>query len=81
MTDKKVVGGWFGWYLQHIAAYFLQWLLSGWEQILVQLANINTTNISKVLVLMLENMVGGVLAAASWRSGSWGDSGCRQGEE
>ena len=28
---------------------------------------------------MLENMVGGVLAAASWRSGSWGDSGCPQG--
>ena len=73
MTDKKVVGGWFGWYLQHIAAYFLQWLLSGWKQILVQLGT------SKVLVLMLENMVGGVLAAASWRSGSSGDSGCPQG--
>ena len=73
MTDKKVVGVWFGWYLQQIAAYFLQWLLSGWKQILAQLGT------TKVLVLMLENMVGGVLAATSWRSGSWGDSGCRQG--
>ena len=41
--------------------------------------NLNKNYITKkVLVLMLENMVG-VLAAASWRSGSSGDSGCPQG--